>query len=225
MTTLTLLTSLLACTTLASAPIDRAAAESWAPAQATGAPDCPDAGDHATAWATAEADRGIEWLTLTYAKPMKVAQVRIHENFNPGAVSRVAAVVAGEEVILWEGTEPIRPAPAVFSVEALEVVTADTIKVYLDTRRVSGWNEIDAVELVATSGASQFAAGATASSSYAWGTGAGDELAELVGQRVTITVAGRKLTGRVESVTAEFIRLEGKVRTLVARSAIQVIEW
>jgi len=39
--------------------------------------------------------------------------------------------------------------------------------VYLDRRRVPGWNEIDAVELVGRDGSRQWATSAIASSSYA----------------------------------------------------------
>ncbi len=132
-------------------PPDPAAA-SWSPAQATGAADTPNAGDHATAWATLTADSGEEWLELSYAHAMRIAQVRIHENNAPGAVARVAAIVAGEEVTLWHGVAPPVVAPNVFAVEALEAVKCDRIRVYLDTARIPGWNEIDAVELVATDG-------------------------------------------------------------------------
>ena len=42
------------------------------------------------------------------------------------------------------------------------------LKIYLDTSAVAGWNEIDAVEIVAKDGSRQWACEATASSSYAW---------------------------------------------------------
>jgi len=46
-------------------------------------------------------------------------------------------------------------------------VTAKVIKVYLDTKRRHGWNEIDAVELVGRDETRQWASSAKASSSYA----------------------------------------------------------
>jgi len=46
-------------------------------------------------------------------------------------------------------------------------VQANQIKVYLDRRRVPGWNEIDAVELIGRDGSRQWATSAMASSSYA----------------------------------------------------------
>ena len=41
------------------------------------------------------------------------------------------------------------------------------MKIYLDTKRVNGWNEIDAVELVGKDGSKQWAVNASASSTYA----------------------------------------------------------
>jgi hypothetical protein len=41
-----------------------------------------------------------------------------------------------------------------------------SIRIYLDTTRVTGWNEIDAVEVVGRDGTRQWATGAQASSFY-----------------------------------------------------------
>ena len=46
-------------------------------------------------------------------------------------------------------------------------VNARSVKVYLDTSRVPGWNEIDAVELIGRDGSRQWARQASASSTYA----------------------------------------------------------
>ena len=71
---------------------------SWSAGQATGAPDTANAGDQASAWAPAAQDGGEEWLELTYAAPIEVAQVLVRETYNPGAISKVS-------VILESGTE------------------------------------------------------------------------------------------------------------------------
>lgn len=149
-------------------PRAQAARRSWGEEQATGPADTDRAGDFPTAWASRQPDGGEEWLNLEYATQMQLAEVRIRETYNPGAISKVAAVLPnGQEHIIWEGvTEPTEaPVDTVFPVAAN--VIAKGVKVYLDTRRVPGWNEIDAVELVARDGTRQWAARATASSSYA----------------------------------------------------------
>ena len=140
----------------------------WSPEQATGEPDTPVAGDMKTAWATLEQNQGDEWLRLEYETPVAVQSIRIRETFNPGAVSRVTAFAGdGTEVVIWEGTAPAQEAPAVFEVATDANVFSRSVKVYLDTKRVDGWNEIDAVQLVGRDGSEQWAVGASASRTYA----------------------------------------------------------
>jgi len=141
---------------------------SWGEEQATGAPDTHQAGDISTAWASKLPDGGEEWLNLDYSNHVYLAEVRVRETYNPGAISKVAAVLpSGLEQTIWEGvTEPGEaPIEKVFPVSGN--IYAKGVKVYLDTRRVPGWNEIDAVELVGRDGSRQWASHATASSSYA----------------------------------------------------------
>lgn len=149
-------------------PQGQPARRSWGEEQATGPPDTHQAGDISTAWASRLPDGGEEWLNLDYSNNVYIAEVRVRETYNPGAISKVAAVLPnGQEHIIWEGvTEPGEaPIEKVFPVSGN--IYAKGVKVYLDTRRVPGWNEIDAVELVGRDGTRQWASHATASSSYA----------------------------------------------------------
>lgn len=149
----------------------------WGPEQATGAPDTFQAGDLPTAWAPATQDGGDEWLQLNYAREVSIAQVRVRETCGPGAVSKLSAVFAdGSELVLWEGLEPASSAPVEMEFTPDVTVMAGAIRVYLDTTRVKGWNEIDAVELVGLDGSRQWATSASASSSYAERTQAALEL-------------------------------------------------
>jgi hypothetical protein len=200
-------------------------APAWSPRKMVGPPDAPP-GDNANAWASQAADGGQEWVLLTYAQAVPTQEIRIHENHNPGAVSRVTALVDGDrETTLWEGTAPTKPEPHVFSIK-VPMVKADRIKIYLDTTRVSGWNEIDAVELVGADGSRQWVADATASTYYGAGTGSGGPLAELVGRKVRITLAGRTVEGTLQAVEGDFVRVEQSGRALlVGKAAIQTIEW
>jgi len=149
-------------------PAGQPVRRSWGEEQATGPPDTHQAGDISTAWASKLPDGGEEWLKLDYSNHVYLAEVRVRETYNPGAISKVAAVLPnGQEKIIWEGvTEPGEaPIEKVFPVSGN--IYAKGVKVYLDTRRVPGWNEIDAVELVGRDGTRQWASQATASSSYA----------------------------------------------------------
>jgi hypothetical protein len=144
----------------------------WGPEQAAGEPDTFQAGDIVTAWASLTPDASPEWLQLDYENAVVVAGVNVRETYCPGAVCKVTALVGeagGElgEVVLWEGQDPTREAPGVFAVPVQGEVTAQRIKVYLDSPAVSGWNEIDAVELVGKDGTHQWAKQASASSTYA----------------------------------------------------------
>lgn len=140
----------------------------WSALQATGAPDTPIDGDHGTAWASKGPDMGNVTLELTYDRTVRVDAVRIHETLAPGAVAKIEAFGPDRTwVTLWEGTSTVRPSPSFFEppVAATSFAT-DRIRLTLDTNRVAGWNEIDAVELVGD-GWRQWASGASASSSYA----------------------------------------------------------
>jgi hypothetical protein len=142
---------------------------SWGPEQLVGPPNTTDAGDYATAWAPRTSrGAGEEWIHLAYDKAVEIAQVNVRETYNPGAISKIAAVLSnGQEAVLWEGVEPASQAPVNMSFSVPAGVPANQIKVYLDRRRVPGWNEIDAVELIGRDGSRQWAASAMASSSYA----------------------------------------------------------
>src|SRR5687768_7159460 len=121
----------------------KASMRGWGPEQAVGPPDTPGAGDQPTAWATLAADGGIEWLQTDYANAVEIAQVRILENDNPGAVAKITAQLEhGAETVLWQGIEPRTAAPAdqLFAIPPGRI--ASSIRIYLDTGKVPGWNEI-----------------------------------------------------------------------------------
>ena len=155
-------------------------AEKWGAIQATGAPDTPTEGDHDTAWATHEADEGIQWLELCYAAAVYAESVRIRETFNPGAVAKVELRdLAGTYHNVWEGNDLTKSAPSFLELRFERTPhLVQGVRIYLDSDRVKGWNEIDAVELVgsrtppptdgfqATEELRQWAVGATSGSAY-----------------------------------------------------------
>jgi hypothetical protein len=144
---------------------------SWGPEQATGPPDAwPGAGDIVTAWASLSEDGQDEWLLLEYVRPVRPNAVLIYETYNPGAVNRVTAFkLDGEEVEVWKGKDPT-PAgkPNGVSVIPIKVnFNTNRIKVYINSKDVAGWNEVDAVGLRDARGKIHWAAAAEASSTYA----------------------------------------------------------
>ncbi len=115
-----------------------------------GPPDVfPLSGDRDGAWASASTDGGEEWVTVRFPSPVRAASIVWLETFHPGAVSRVDDVSDGAATTLWSGAMPA-PAEPVSAPELTlltpRVITA--VRVVLDTRRVAGWNEIDAIGLI-----------------------------------------------------------------------------
>lgn len=142
----------------------------WGPEQVIGEPDTPEAGDHGTAWASRLEDAPDEWLLLEYATPVIPKAVMIHENYNPGAVVRVTAFrLDGTEVEVWKGVDPTSPEePKGISLIPIKVdFPTNRIKFYLDSVTVPGWNEIDAVGLVDSTGKTHWVTATEASTTYA----------------------------------------------------------
>jgi F-box/leucine-rich repeat protein 4 len=110
---------------------------------------------------------GTVFVEVDFAAAVRPDAVQVYESFNPGAIARVEARAPdGTWVVLWEGVARQAPAPAVFDPPlASWPHPVRTLRLVLDTDRVAGWNEVDAVALVGD-GRRQWASGARASSTY-----------------------------------------------------------
>ena len=139
----------------------------WSPQQVTGAPDTPNVGDYATAWAAARPDLQVEWLLLEYAEATDLHSARIYESYNPGAISKVVAVAEdGREVALvpevsehGEWTSAFRPLKG-------QPLRTRQVRIEINEPAIPGYNEIDAVGLKGADGKLQWAIKASASSYY-----------------------------------------------------------
>jgi hypothetical protein len=141
----------------------------WEPIQATGAPDSLSPGDSSSAWCPATAEGGAEWLILDYGGSITPTSIVLHENYEPGAVVRVTHYpLIGRERTLWEGTyQPqVSPTGHIATLPVSTPLATTRIKVYLDTATIPGWNEIDAVGLVDSSGQVHWATAAKGSSTW-----------------------------------------------------------
>ena len=80
---------------------------------------------------------------------MRAASVVWAETFNPGAVVRLDDTSdPANPVVLWEGAAGSIPAMAVVGEVTLDAPREiSAVRVLLETHRVTGWNEIDAVGL------------------------------------------------------------------------------
>lgn len=142
---------------------ERAGPDAYAAVQASGPANVPAPGaDSALAWCPAAGDEGMEWIELRYESPVLVKEIRIHASFNPGAVVRVlGGTDDGILRELWSGTSPAEPIQVIPISPPAEMTR---IKLELDTAKIPGWNEIDAVALIDAAGTTIWAATATSSS-------------------------------------------------------------
>lgn len=126
----------------------------YSAAKATGAPDVPVAGNSPDAWCPASSDKGIDWLEVTFAKPVRATEVRVRQNDAAGAIVKVEAIEPGGAVhVWWEGVDPYQ-APAVREIVWFAVRVPVTsypvarVKLTLNLASGPGYKEVDAVQLV-----------------------------------------------------------------------------
>ena len=153
-------------------------ARDWGAEQAIGEPTNPRiGGDYKHAWSSLTEDGQEEWLELTYRNRIMAVGIDVHETLNPGAVFRVTYYdESGVEKVAWEGEDPVdaKSAWGVSKIRFDTKVETNRVRIYLDSPRVKGWNEIDAVGLVEASAEESsehvhWAIDATASSTFAEG--------------------------------------------------------
>lgn len=116
-----------------------------------GAPDVyPRYGDIREAWAPRATDGGEEWIEVRFPYLVNAGSVVWVETLNPGAVRRVDDISEGSTpTVLWEGTEAgAAGTAAVAEVTLPSARSIVALRLVLDTRRVRGWNEVDAIGLV-----------------------------------------------------------------------------
>jgi hypothetical protein len=121
----------------------------YSPSQATGAPNVEGYGDNPSAWMPKTPNGGIEWLDLRFAKPVHATAVRVRESCGSGAVIKVEVFdEQGAAHTVWSGIDPTQDLNY-FTVEFPRTpYKASRVKVTLATNTVSGYKEIDAVQLV-----------------------------------------------------------------------------
>jgi hypothetical protein len=121
--------------------------------QATGAPNVVRHGDNAKAWAAKAPDAGEEWIELTYAQAVGATGVRVVQSFNPGAIIRIEVIdAAGVATVVWQGPDLTAYTKSEIGTLAVNFPATATavarVRIVLNEKAVSGWNEIDAVQLV-----------------------------------------------------------------------------
>ena len=126
----------------------------YSAAQATGIPNVTVAGNSPDAWCPAVRDKGMDWLEVTFPKPVHAVEVRVRQNDAPGAVAKVEVIEPnGTTHVWWEGADP-HQRTAVREIVWFAVRVPKTaylvarVKLTLNLASGPGYKEIDAVQLV-----------------------------------------------------------------------------
>jgi hypothetical protein len=122
----------------------------WSAREMIGAPNQPKCGDYRGAWAPSPADGGTEFVELGFATPVYATQLNVYETSVPGSIVRVEFFrTDGADVVTREFVISTPDCPRIFTVNVSTPFLTNRVKLTLNTSR-SGWEEIDAVELVGT---------------------------------------------------------------------------
>jgi hypothetical protein len=123
----------------------------WSAMQAAGTPNTKTCGDQPTAWASRNSN-GKDWLLLQYDRPVIPTRIVVYQTFNPGAVSQVEAIGDdGKYYTVYKGSPGTKfTCPYALEIEVTGISTpVRMLRVTVDQSSTrSGWNEIDAVQLV-----------------------------------------------------------------------------
>ena len=125
----------------------------WSPYKMVGKPDVDKYGDNGNAWASKSPDKGIEWVKLTFPKAVNATGIRIRQSYNPGAIIKIELTDdKGKNHTVWSGIDDTKYETGKIKYFTTNFDKTDyktkTVKITLATNSVSGWNEIDAVQLV-----------------------------------------------------------------------------
>ncbi len=119
--------------------------------QATGAPNVyPESGDRPEAWASAMEDNQVEFIKVTYATPVVAKAVWVYETLNPGAISKITiTAMDGDHVVYTKATPAtVGTCSHILSASTKTCSPISAVRVELDSPKVTGFNEIDAIGLV-----------------------------------------------------------------------------
>ncbi len=110
----------------------------------------PTIGNSPCAWSPAsDASPVEEWIKVGYKNPMPIKQIGVAENFNAGAITKIYAYdPQDKEYLVYTNQKDTTHVPGrmlnIYFKEATAFKVA-ALKIVLNTRRISGWNQVDAV--------------------------------------------------------------------------------
>ena len=122
---------------------------SYSASQATGEPNVQTYSTTPQAWSSKTPDSGIEWLELTFAKPVRANAVRVRESSGSGALIKIEVFdEKGVSHTVWSGADSTKELNYLIAEFPKTAFMTSRVKLTLATNVVGGWNQIDAVQLV-----------------------------------------------------------------------------
>jgi hypothetical protein len=122
---------------------------SYSASQATGEPNVQTYSTTPQAWSSKTPDSGIEWIELTFAKPVRANAVRVRESSGSGALIKIEVFdEKGAAHTVWTGTDSTKELNYLIAEFPKTAFMTNRVKLTLATNVVGGWNQIDAVQLV-----------------------------------------------------------------------------
>jgi len=122
---------------------------SYSASQATGEPNVQAYSTTPQAWSSKTPDSGIEWLELTFAKPVRANAVRVRESSGSGALIKIEVFdEKGVAHTVWSGADSTKELNYLIAEFPKTAFMTNRVKLTLATNVVGGWNQIDAVQLV-----------------------------------------------------------------------------
>jgi hypothetical protein len=121
----------------------------YSASQATGEPNVQTYSTTPQAWSSKTPDSGIEWLELTFAKPVRANAVRVRESSGSGALIKIEVFdEKGAAHTVWSGADSTKELNYLIAEFPKTAFMTNRVKLTLATNVVGGWNQIDAVQLV-----------------------------------------------------------------------------
>ncbi len=130
--------------------VDKAQSPEFKAEQVLGAPNkLPSAGSSACAWSPMKPDNPEgDWIKVGFDKPMKIHQIVIAENLNPGSISKVAVYdIIEKEYVVYNNPNvgALNAKARMMSIMYSSEFEVRAVKIYLSSGKVVGFNQIDAI--------------------------------------------------------------------------------
>lgn len=114
----------------------------------------PNFGSSPVAWAPARESAALEYVEVAFEQPMRVQQIAVAENLNPGAIYRIHLIDSRRKFhVVYENKEPggfMGPGRMFRHFISLTDFEVHGLKLDLKTNAVPGMNQIDAIGISAS---------------------------------------------------------------------------